>query len=90
MNKNINKLRNKINKIDNSILELLAQRAEISQTIGLEKNKKGYPICDRKRESAVIKQRQSIGVKNNLDRKFIAKLFKLIFKYSKHLQKAQK
>ncbi len=90
MNKNIQKLRTKINNIDAKILELLSERFEISKKIGREKKKSGLPLYDPKRELTALKKRQITGIKSNIDLKFVNKLFRLIFKYSKKVQKAQK
>lgn len=51
----IQKLRKKIDELDEQILRLLGERAEISRSIGLLKKEGGMPVTDTYRESQVYK-----------------------------------
>ena len=50
---NIQKLRKRIDEIDEQILRLLGERAEICKSIGLLKRDQGMPITDMSRENEV-------------------------------------
>ena len=49
----IQKLRKRIDEIDEQILRLLGERAEICRSIGLLKKEQGMPITDASRENEV-------------------------------------
>ena len=49
----IKQLRKKIDEVDEQILQSLSERAEISRSIGLVKEKHGIPIQDFPRETDV-------------------------------------
>lgn len=51
----IQKLRKRIDEIDEQILRLLGERAEISRSIGLLKKEKGIPVTDTYRENQVYR-----------------------------------
>lgn len=50
---NINKLRKRIDKVDEQILRLLEERVKTCESIGSMKKKHGIPIKDAYRESEV-------------------------------------
>ena len=54
MQKDLDVLRNKIQKIDHEIVSLLNQRIEAVQQIGQIKIKLGLPIIDKEREKRVL------------------------------------
>ena len=49
----IQKLRKRIDEIDEQILRLLGERAEICRSIGLLKKEQGMPMTDASRENEV-------------------------------------
>ena len=53
MTEDIQKLRKRIDAIDENILRLLGERSEICRSIGLLKKESGIPITDTMRESEV-------------------------------------
>lgn len=58
----IQKLRKRIDDIDEHILRLLGERVEICRSIGLLKNEQGMPIADPNREYEVYaKTRDKAG-----------------------------
>jgi chorismate mutase len=50
----IQKLRKKIDEVDENILRLLGERSEICRSIGLLKKEEGMPIVDSFREAQVF------------------------------------
>ena len=58
----LEKLRQKINDIDDKLLQLLSKRIKVCKSVGAAKKKKGLPIRDASRENEVynrIKQKSS-------------------------------
>jgi chorismate mutase len=87
MNK-LNKIRANIEDIDNSILKLLKKRFVLVHKIGEIKNNSNATIKDKERERHIIKR--LIEKNKNVNKEFICKLYKIIFKYSRNLQKKAK
>lgn len=50
----IKDLRNRIDEIDNKVMELLSERYDISAQIGLEKSTSKVEVLDQKREDYVL------------------------------------
>ncbi len=80
-------LRSKINKIDLQLLTLLAERQKVSREIGIYKKQNKIAINQPKREQELLAKLSSISKKKKIDPIFVQKLFKLIFHYSKKVQK---
>ncbi len=84
----LSSLRKKIDEVDLQLLELLAQRLNISEEIAEYKRKNNQPIQDRKRELEVITKRiekfKQLGFD---DKMFVTKLFELIMHKSREVQK---
>jgi len=53
MTEDLQKLRKKIDELDEHILRLLGERSEICRSIGLLKRENGFPITDPARETEV-------------------------------------
>ncbi len=83
----LNGLRSKIDKIDQKIISLLAERQLLILEIGKIKSLNGIKIRDSQREKAALEERCQMGEKNNLEKHQIKKLFRIIFKYSVAAQK---
>lgn len=82
--KEIIKIRKKIDELDHELIGTLKKRLVLSKELGSLKRKKGIKIRDRKREKEIIQDRLK---KSSLDSGFIKKLFKLILKESRRVQK---
>lgn len=80
-------LRKKIDKIDNRILSLIAQRFRLVKKIKTVKQKLKKPIIDMQREKEILKRLEQKSEELNLSVNLIRKLYKLIFDESKNLQK---
>jgi len=81
---NLTILRKNINKNDKELLTLLKKRMVLSKKVGDYKKKRGLKIYDKTREKEI---RSKLKQFKGLDEIFIQKIYKLIFKYSKKLQK---
>jgi chorismate mutase len=80
----IDSYRKKISDIDSKILKLLKERFENSKKIGEIKKKEGMKVLDKKREKEIIFYLSDMS---NLNKKFIKKLYSIIFRESRRLQK---
>lgn len=80
MKKNdLEKLREKIDKVDQKLLKLLAQRVALVRKVGEYKKANGLKIVDSKREAEVIKQKSALVKDTVLSEDFINKVWKLFF-----------
>ena len=77
-------MRKKIDNIDNDLIILLKKRFIIVKKLGKYKGNNGIKIRDKKREGEIIKK---ITRKSRLNSGFVKKLYLLIFKESRRLQK---
>ncbi len=83
----LSKLRQEIDKIDEKIIENIAKRRQISAKIGKYKQLNKLPITQKKREKEVLRQRIKEAEKKNIKKKLTKRLFQLIFRDSRKLQK---
>ena len=82
---NLSSLRDKIDEIDNQILELLKQRAAIAFQIGKLKNQNNVAIVSKDREIEIINR---LAQKNNsyLSEEDIKSIFSLIIQKCRAVQ----
>jgi len=78
-------LRKQVDEIDKKIIVLLGKREGIVKKIGLEKKRKELGIRDRVREKEATKKRDLLAKKLKIS--YVSKLFKIITKNSRKLQK---
>lgn len=78
-------LRDKIDEIDDEIVKLLSDRTACSEAIGKVKKSLSAPVADLKREEEII-NRLTLNKKES-EAELIKDVYKLIFDYSKNLQK---
>jgi chorismate mutase len=83
----IEDLRNDIDRIDDTIIELLATRKAISQEIGKLKKKEGKSIVDDKREKEIIQRLKDKAKENDLDAQFVEEVYNIILSNSREAQK---
>jgi len=82
----INIYREEINKIDSEIIQLLSKRKKISLKIGEHKKNNGTEIFDKKREEEIAIQLKERAEKEELDEKYINRVFEVIIGDSKRIQ----
>jgi chorismate mutase len=63
----IEKLRKKVDEVDERIITALYERAKACIAIGLEKKKKGVPVRDISREDEVYKRVKKRAIEFRLD-----------------------
>lgn len=84
---NLDQLRKKINKIDAEILNAFQKRKAVSIFIGEYKKSNGLAIHQPKREEMLLSKLCKLGQDKNLEPKFISKVFKTVFAYSRSIQR---
>ena len=82
----INVLRNKIDLLDEQMLDLLVQRFSVSREIGEIKASGGINVGDPNREQEII-DRLAEKLEGKMERNDIAGIFGPIYHISKKLQK---
>jgi len=79
-------VRTGIDAADNGIIELLGKRRALVIRLARIKKQLDIPICDRKREQALVDRIKKLGKKNKLNEEFAEVLFRLIMMNSKETQ----
>jgi len=82
----INVLRNKIDSLDDQMLDLLVQRFSVSREIGKIKASGGINVGDPNREHEII-DRLAEKLEGKLEKDDIAAIFGPVYHISKKLQK---
>ena len=80
-------LRLVINKIDELIIQSIARRMSVSRTIGSIKKENRLKIKDREREKELQQFHRLLAKKNGITYRTLKKIFKLIMKESRRMQK---
>ena len=84
----LKEIRDRIDRIDNSLVELLEERMTIVEDVAKYKKENNMKIFDPKRESEVI-QKNTNRVKNDELRKYIEKILNDIMSVSKEYQESK-
>lgn len=84
--KNLNEIRKNINKLDETLIKLLAKRRELSKEVILAKESSRSPIRDQKREADLLNRLIKIAKKEGLDSHYVSKVFYEIIEDSVRLQ----
>lgn len=83
----LKQLRKRIDQIDARIIKQLSQRRDLSLKIGQLKITLGKNVLDKKRESAIKEWHRKLCNRYQLPYSFVKKIFDLIIKNSRNLQK---
>lgn len=83
----LNLLRKKINQVDKKIISLLATRFSLVKQIVQLKRIGNLKTFDKKREMEVLSYVKLSGINMGIDETFLEKIFHLILRYSKKIQK---
>ena len=71
----IKELRDQINKVDEDIITLLAERRKLSKDVVKVKDVADKPIRDHKRETELLQRIINLGKKKGVDVHFLTKVF---------------
>ena len=79
--------RDRIDELDTKLISLLAERMEISRSIGEYKKQNGVTILQNSRWNEIVEQRTKQGSEKQLTIDFVKKIFESIHQESIHHQK---
>ncbi|QDF27866.1 chorismate mutase [Halarcobacter anaerophilus] len=82
----LKELRDKLDKIDNQLLELINERMELVHQVGVVKAQSGGAIYRPEREKAIINRLVSLNKGGRLNKKAIEALFLEIFAISRNIE----
>ena len=82
----LNKLRDKIDKIDDQLFQLLIDRAKVSAKVGDVKKSTEKEIFDRERESVIFKKLKLKCQKHNIDYAYVKNIWDIILNKSHDIQ----
>ena len=85
MDRRILELRQKIDKLDEDIIQLLKRRMGISKEVGKLKEELDIPVEDKEREKEII-DRLTQHAGRNLSEEQLIRIFTAVFKSSKQAQ----
>lgn len=86
----ITSARKRIDALDQELIELLAQRMDLSRFIGTIKEHSGKKVFDSKREADLAKLHRQFAENYGLDPVFVDLLFERIFSHSRTVQSNKK
>lgn len=78
----LDELRDRIDRMDENILSLMADRMRIAREIGRYKKENNMAIYQVERWNEILRTRQQSGVNKELNREFIVRLYELIHEES--------
>ncbi len=82
----IQELNRHIDQLDGQIIQLIAQRMNLSRDIGKEKQKPGHEVHLKTREIEVLDKVKILGNAAGLDDAFITDLYQVILAKSRRLE----
>ncbi|HUS77821.1 MAG TPA: chorismate mutase [Patescibacteria group bacterium] len=71
----LGELRERINGLNEEIVELLAKRAEVAKSIGETKRSLGLPVVDWTRETVVYEQVRALALRHDLNENDVERVF---------------
>lgn len=87
MEKEIENLRRKLDKITQDLISLLAKRNKIVLEIGKLKRKKKILIFDKKREREILEMAEKVAKERGLNPILVKKIIKLLIDDAKRIQR---
>lgn len=78
--KKLQEFRKKIDKIDQKLLKILAERFKVTQKIGQYKKRYSLPLRDKERERQLLKNLDNLAKKLKLNQKLVREIFQAILK----------
>jgi chorismate mutase/prephenate dehydratase len=82
----LNNIRNKINKVDEELIELLAERRKLSKEVVIAKDSTDQAIRDKEREAELLKRLIKMGKEKNIDAHYLTKIFYEVIEDSVRIQ----
>lgn len=85
--KTLKSLRKRIDRIDATIIQKLAERRKVVREVGRLKARAKLVVKDPARERAILKHYRAESKRHKLDPTFVHQLFRHIIRYSRRVQK---
>ncbi|WP_049923548.1 chorismate mutase [Halopiger djelfimassiliensis] len=79
----LDKLREEIESIDQEIVELIAQRTYVADTIAQVKDEQGLPTTDEKQEEQVMERAGKNAEQFDVDANLVKAIFRLLIELNK-------
>lgn len=79
----LDELRDEIQNIDREIVELIAQRTYVAESIADVKREKGLPTTDESQEEAVMERVGEYAERFDVDRNIVKAIFRLLIELNK-------
>lgn len=83
----IDELREKIDRINQRLLSLIADRQDVSVAIGALKVADGLPLYSEEREAVLLKTFRSDASRLDLDPDYVEELMQVVLKHSRAAQR---
>ena len=83
----IGELKAEINRLNEEIVEKLAERTDVAVRIGAVKRRYGRPIVDRSRKGKVYEQIRRLAKERSLDAEGVERVFREIIRLCTEAQK---
>jgi chorismate mutase len=79
----LDELREEIRTIDRELVELIAQRTYVAETIAAVKDEKGLPTTDEEQEQAVMDRAGENAERFDVDSNLVKAVFRLLIELNK-------
>ncbi|WP_299269348.1 chorismate mutase [Halorientalis sp.] len=80
---NLDELREEIQSIDRELVELIAQRTYVAETIAAVKDEQGLPTTDETQEKAVMNRAGENAKRFDVDSNLVKAVFRLLIELNK-------
>lgn len=87
---NLSQLREEIETIDHEIVELIAQRTYVAETIADVKREEGLPTTDETQEKQVMSRAGENAARFDLDANLVKAVFRLLIELNKVHQREER
>lgn len=78
--------RDRIDELDQQLIDLLARRSELSRRARKAKQRLGQPVHDAEREARLLASRRSLARERGLDEESIEDVFRAVLRHSRRVQ----
>lgn len=86
----LDELRSEIADIDRALVELMAQRTYVAETIARVKEEKDLPTADPTQEARVVERAAENAERFDLEPETVQSVFELLIELSKETQRANR
>jgi chorismate mutase len=87
---NLDELRGEIRSIDHEIVELIAQRTYVAESIAAVKRDRGIPTTDESQERAVMERAGENAKRFDVDDNLVKAIFRLLIELNKVEQRRER